>query len=443
MCATSILAGALRVAVLATGFALALAPEAATAKCAPDNGGLTLPPDLCATVFADNLGQARHLVVAADGTVFVNTWRSPYKKDAKILPGGFLAALRDTNGDGVANLIQRFGDDSAAGGVGGTGIAIHGGYLYAEANGKIVRYRLVQNPPVPAPRRITPEGEPELIVEGLPLDGDHTMHPFAIAPDGSLFVNSGSASNACQVQNRTLHSPGKDPCDELQTRAGIWKYDALKGGQRFSPAERYASGVRNTVALDIHPTAGLIAVPHGRDQLHENWPERFTPEQGSELPHEVMIRIEAGADYGWPYCYYDGFQKKYVLAPEYGGDGKRTERCEGKPAPITVYPAHWAPDALLFGIGAALPERYRGGAFIAFHGSWNRQQQQGYNVVFQPMDRAGKPNGDYQVLADGFAGPDKSPEGAAHRPTGLALGPDGAIYVSDDQGGRVWRVAPR
>jgi glucose/arabinose dehydrogenase len=433
--------GMRKTAGLLAGIALAAgsAPAQAAATCAQDNGGLTLPSDMCATVFADNLGQARHLVVAADGTVFVNTWRSPYKKDAKVPAGGFLVALHDSGGSGVADKVERFGEDSASGAVGGTGIAIHNGYLYAEASGRIVRYLLSQPRPLPAPRQLVPQGQPEVVLEGLPLDGDHTMHPFAIAPEGTLFVNSG----ACQIENRKLHSPGKDPCDELITRAGIWKYDSQRKGQRFDPSDRYASGLRNTVALDIHPVAGLYAVPHGRDQLHENWPELFTPEQGSDLPAEVMVQVIAGADYGWPYCYYDGMQKRYLLAPEYGGDGKKTDRCVGKPEPLATYPAHWAPDGLLFVIGTAVPQRYRGGAFIAFHGSWNRQQQQGYNVVFQPMDAAGKPNGQYQVFADGFAGPNKTPDGAAHRPTGVAIGPDGSIYVSDDQRGRVWRIVQR
>jgi glucose/arabinose dehydrogenase len=406
------------------------------AACARDNGGLTLPEGLCATIFADNLGPTRHLAVTDDGTVYVNTWRSPYKKDAKIPAGGFLVALRDGNGDGVAETVLRFGEDSASSAVGGTGIAVHNDFLYAEASGRILRYPLIKG-------ELVPQRQPEVILAGLPLDDGHTMHPFAVGRDGALFVNSGSATNACQVRDRALHSPGKDPCDELLTRAGLWKYDANRPNQRFGPEARYASGLRNTVALAIHPAAGLYAIPHGRDQLYENWPERFDEKQGSELPAELMVRVQAGADYGWPYCYYDGFKRKYMLAPEYGGNGLRADRCGGKPEPLAAYPAHWAPDALLVYTGTYLPERYQGGAFIAFHGSWNRQQQQGYNVVFQPLDRAGTPSGDYEVFADGFAGANKTPEAAAQRPAGVAMGPDGALYVSDDQGGRIWRITRR
>jgi glucose/arabinose dehydrogenase len=410
---------------------------ATTPKCAPDNAGLTLPPDMCVTVFADALGQTRHMVVAGDGSVYVNTWKSPYKKDAKIPAGGYLLRLRDIDGDGVAESIERFGESSAeATHVGGTGIAIHGEYLYAEATGRIVRYHLVPETP---PSML----KPEIVVFDLPLTGDHTMHPFAIAADGRLFVNSGSATNACQAKDRELHSPGLDPCPELGIRAGLWKYDADGAEQQHGPRNRYVSGLRNTVALAIHPGGALYTVTQGRDQLHENWPEKFTALQGSDLPAEAMYRIAPGADYGWPYCYFDHFQGRYVLAPEYGGDGRRADRCGDKAMPIAAFPAHWAPDALLFHDGSNFPARYRHGAFIAFHGSWNRQEQQGYNVVFLPMNDAGTPAGPFQVFADGFAGPDKSPEGAKHRPTGLAMGPDGALYVSDDQGGRIWRVVRR
>jgi hypothetical protein len=248
--------------------------RAAAAQCAPDNGGITLPQAFCATVFADGLGQARHIAVTQDGTVYVNTWRSPYRKNAKIPPGGFLVALRDDNRDGVAETVRRFGEGSESGASGGTGIALHRGYLYAEEGERIVRYPLLEG-------GLVPRGEKEVIVDRLPAQGDHTMHPFAISRDGALYVNSGSPSNACQVKNRAPRSPGKDPCDELDRRAGIWEYDSTVIAQIFDVSGRYASGLRNNVALAMHPTSGLFTVTHGRDQLHENWPERFDVLQGA------------------------------------------------------------------------------------------------------------------------------------------------------------------
>jgi glucose/arabinose dehydrogenase len=135
-------------------------------------------------------------------------------------------------------------------------------------------------------------------------------------------------------------------------------------------------------------------------------------------------------------------QKKLVLAPEYGGDGgKAVGECAQKRTPVAFFPAHWAPNALVFYNKTQFPAKYRGGAFIAFHGSWNRAPfpQQGYNLVFVPFAR-GRATGQYEVFADGFAGATKAPDRAAHRPSGLAVGPDGALYISDDTHGRIWRV---
>jgi glucose/arabinose dehydrogenase len=137
-------------------------------------------------------------------------------------------------------------------------------------------------------------------------------------------------------------------------------------------------------------------------------------------------------------------QKKLVDAPEYGGDGKKSDRCVNKKEPVAVYPGHWAPMSLLFYNGSNFPARYRNGAFIAFHGSWNRapEPQEGYRVVFQPMNGSST-GGDYETFANGFAGVPPAqlqPGTAKHRPTGLGQGPDGALYVSDDMGGRVYRI---
>jgi glucose/arabinose dehydrogenase/mono/diheme cytochrome c family protein len=367
----------------------------------------------------------------------VNTWSGRYYGNDQPPAGGFLVALRDTTGDGRADLIARFGDSVKSGGTGGTGIALYQGALYAEAHDKILRYPLQAG-------SITPSGTPQVVVDRLPMTGDHPMHPFAIDSSGALFMNSGSATNACQVQNRIPLSPGHRPCTELQTRGGIWRYDAKRTGQHFSPGGRYATGIRNAVGITVDSAGtGLYATQHGRDQLAENWPKLYTPVQGQNFPAEEVFRVERGADYGWPECYYDSAQAKLVLAPEYGGDGgKAIGRCATKGEPVAVFPAHWAPNDLLFYSGTQFPNRYRGGAFLAFHGSWNRAPgpQGGYNVVFVPF-AGGKPTGKYEVFADGFAGAQKEPGEAAHRPAGLAVGPDGALYISDDAHGRIWRVA--
>ena len=276
----------------------------------------------------------------------------------------------------------------------------------------------------------------------MPVTGDHPMHGFAIDADGNLFVEMGTATNACEKENRMPHSPGIDPCTELETRGGIWRYDANKSDQVFSPKERYATGNRNAEGFDFDADGRLYITQHGRDQLHEDWPELYTAKQGWELPSEEVTILKQGANYGWPYCYYDPEQKKLVLAPEYGGDGgKKVGRCDTLDGPVAAFPAHWAPNDLKIYKGSQFPKVYQGGAFIAFHGSWNRAPgpQGGYNVVFQPL-ADGKTSGDYVVFADGFAGPKKEPGGAVHRPSGLAVGPDGALYITDDKAGRIWRV---
>ena len=164
-------------------------------------------------------------------------------------------------------------------------------------------------------------------------------------------------------------------------------------------------------------------------------PSLYNATQGQNEPAEELVQLRRGADFGWPECYYDYDQKKLVLAPEYGGDGGKTVGvCAQKQEPVAAFPAHWAPNDMLIYEGNQFPSAYKDGAFIAFHGSWNRAPgpQGGYNVVFQPLAN-GKASGPFVVFADGFAGAIKAPGQAAHRPTGLAVGPDGALYIADDR----------
>jgi glucose/arabinose dehydrogenase len=412
------------------------ADSAGAASAAPAAVALKLPPGFTATVFAEGIGSTRHIAAALNNNIYVNTWRSPYDTTRRTPPGGFVVGLRDTDGDGKADLVQRFGSTSESGSRGGTGIAIRDGALYVEADSSIVRYVL-------PPDSLVPIRKAEVIVSGLTTEGGHPMHPIAVDAR-NLFVNMGSASNSCQAKDRQLESPGLKPCRELQARGGIWRFDTA-AGQRFSPDKRYATGIRNAVGLAVNPRdQRLYATQHGRDQLADNWPKLYNWKQSANLPAEELLQIERGADYGWPYCYHDSTAAGgLLLAPEYGGDGKKVGDCAGKRKPVAIFPAHWAPNGLAFyDVAKNFPQSYRGGAFLAFHGSWNRapEPQDGYNVVFQPM-ASGKPSGPYQVFADGFAGPRKEPGLAAHRPSGLAVGPDGALYITDDQGGTVWRVS--
>jgi glucose/arabinose dehydrogenase/cytochrome c553 len=435
---SAIFCSAVLFAVFTTGPQLLAQTTGATNKTCPgDSGGLTLSPGFCATIFADNLGHVRQMAVAANGVLYANTWSGRYYRNDTPPPGGFLIALKDSNGAGRADVVERFGPGVPQGSAGGTGVALYNGYIYAEENDKIVRYKLPTDP-----NSIAPKGASEIVVSGLPLTGDHPMHPFKIDAAGHIYVDLGSATNACQVENRVKGSPGHQPCTELETRAGVWRYDANKTGQHFSPAERYATGIRNGEGFAFDSAGRLFVTQHGRDQLSQNWPNLYKPEQSANLPAEELVEVQQGADYGWPECYFDGAQNKLVLAPEYGGDGgSKVGICADKKAPVAFFPAHWAPNDLLIYTGKAFPSAYQGGAFIAFHGSWNRAPapQDGYNVVFQPL-KDGKASGPSMTFADGFAGAYKEPGRSAFRPTGLAMGPDGAVYISDDKHGRIWRV---
>jgi glucose/arabinose dehydrogenase/mono/diheme cytochrome c family protein len=428
-------------ALLATGMSqdVHAAPKAAghtAAACSGDNGGIELPPGFCATIFADDLGHVRHMAVASNGVVYANTWSGRYFPGGATPPGGFLIALQDTDRDGKADLTPRFGESVADGAAGGSGVAVYRNAVYAEVNDKIVRYALI-------PGTIAPAGKPEVVLSGLPLTGDHPMHPFVIDAKGQIFVDLGSATNSCQPKNRMTGVPGADPCVELETRGGIWRYDANKVGQTFSPAGRYATGIRNGEGMGFDSAGRMFVTQHGRDQLLQNWPALYPDAvKATELPAEEVVELKQGGDYGWPTCYFDAAQNKLVLAPEYGGDGGKTVgSCAKKLPPVAAFPAHWAPNDLTIYTAQAFPAAYRNGAFIAFHGSWNRAPapQGGFNVVFQPL-RDGKAAGPYVVFADGFAGPGKAQGKAAFKPTGLAVAPDGALYISDDVKGRIWRV---
>jgi len=417
----------------AAGADSATAAAAAAPSCPGDNAGLTLPAGFCATVFADSIGGARHVAVASNGDVYVAIQpmgAAPGRPAPP--PSAAFAALRDTNHDGRADIVMRIGKG------GNTGIGLHNGFVYVDQGPRLTRYARSDT-------TLAPAGAAETVIDGIPAKTGHIARNFAIGSDGSLYLNVGSITNSCQTTDRGNELPGVDPCTELNTRAGVWKYDANKTNQHFSAAARFATGIRNGMGIDFGADGKLYATQHGRDQLHENWPKLFpTTKYSADNPAEELMQVNANDDFGWPYCYYAVDEKKLVDAPEYGGDGKTSTRCDSKKAPVAVFPGHWAPMSLLFYKGSAFPAKYKDGAFIAFHGSWNRapEPQEGYRVVFQPMTN-GAASGAYETFADGFAGVTPAqlqPGTAKHRPVGLAMGPDGALYITDDMGGRIYRV---
>jgi glucose/arabinose dehydrogenase len=392
-------------------------------KCDPDNAGLKLPAGFCATVFADSVRGARHLWVALDGDVFVSR-QGPNNS-------GGIMALRDTNSDGKADERATF-----ASGFNSSEVAMFGGYLYTENITGVLRFPYKAG-------SLSAAGASETIVEGLP-SGGHFNKTFVIDRNGALYVNIGSPTNSCQEKDRAKDSPGKQPCTDLETRAGIWKWDARKQNQTYANSVHFARGIRNAVGITISPIDGkLWATQHGRDQLggpQGSW--SFDAHYNAENPAEELLQVNQGEDFGWPFCYFAVDEHHLVLSPEYGGDGKKVGECATKKEPVATFPAHWAPNALMFYTGSMFPARYKNGAFIAFHGSWNRapEDQAGFNVVFQPLS-GGKAAGAYEVFADDFA---TTKAGARpmgnHRPTGLAQGPDGALYVTDDMGGRIYKI---
>jgi glucose/arabinose dehydrogenase len=406
-----------------------LAAQGRAPACAPSNAGLVLQGGFCALIVADSVGAARHIAVAPNGDVFVAL---------RGQTGGVLA-LRDTSGDGVADVRARFGP------TGGTGIALHGGFLYFATDDAVLRWRW-------APGQLEPSGAPDTVVSQLLSRRQHAAKTIALGADGALYVNIGAPSNACQPPDsngvdRRPGVAGRDPCTLLDSAGGIWRFDAGRLRQTQADGRRFATGLRNVVALALDAGSGrLFGAQHGRDALYQFWPAHYDSVAGAEQPAEELFLIERGGDYGWPYCYYDPEQRAKVLAPEYGGDGKTVGRCATARKPAVAFPAHWAPNSLAFASGTQFPPKYREGVFIAFHGSWNRAPlpQAGYKVVFVPFAR-GAPAGVGDVFADGFAGEltPQSSQTAPHRPTGLAVGPDGSLYVTDDRGGRIYRILYR
>ncbi|MGC3988576.1 MAG: PQQ-dependent sugar dehydrogenase [Chthoniobacteraceae bacterium] len=403
--------------------------QAALPNPDPDNGGLTLPPGFHALVVADNLGPLRFLTVADNGDIYV---RHANRK----VPTSIIA-LHDSKGDGHFDVKQEFGLNGGSG-QGATGVTLHEGYLYYSSQDAVYRYKMT-------PGQMVPTGEPETIVKDLPNSGGHEAKSVTFDADGNLYVEVGSPFNVYSDGDRGFGAKGKDATEFLKTYGGIWRYKSDVPNQTQKDGYHYATGLRHCIGIAMNPKSkALYAMQMGRDQLNTVDPADFTAEQNAELPAEEFHLLKDGVNLGWPYTYWDEIKKARMICPEFGGDGKKEAEPGKYDEPLVAFPGHWAPLQMTFYTGDQFPEKYRNGAFIAFHGSWNRAPlpQGGYNVCFVPFDDKNLPTGQYEVFADNFKGKPviQTPHQAAYRPCGVAVGPDGSLYVSDSEKGRIWRI---
>lgn len=396
-----------------------------------DNGGLFLPDGFGALVVTDSIGPSRHLAVNENGDIYVKL----------SIPEGSQGnmALRDTDNDGKADVLERFGDYPNDGGF-ATEMRIHNGFIYFSSEQVVYRQKLT-------PGKLVPEGTSEIILVDQFPKRWHNAKSLAFDNQGGMYVTFSAPTNSCEDMSTANQEPGASvkgmyPCPGLNVLGSIWRFDENKLGQTQEDGQGYAIGVRSIVAISWNDDDNsLYAVQHGRDYLNTHAPRYFSSWQNAVLPAEEFMKIREGDNFGWPYTYYDPFKNKRMVAPEYGGDG--TMEAEGYADPLMGLPAHWAPNDLLFYGGSQFPARYRNGAFVAFHGSTNRSPypQAGYIVAFIPFVD-GRPTGRWEVFADGFTGTDTVVDmaDAKYRPMGLAEGPDGSLYISDSRKGKIWRV---
>lgn len=381
----------------------------------PPQANLKLPQGFSAVIVADSLGPVRHLAVTGNGNIYV--------KENSIRNRKGLYYLTDRDNDGFFETKTGFGDYP------GTGIRIKNGYLYSSSNSAIYRYKLN------AKGEVIDADNPEMLVKGLADKGADNAKAFTLDDNNNLYVAVGSYSDACRVKGTITGMPG---CPLLDSVGGVWKFRADKTGQTYNDGIKYSTGIKNSVGIDWNPvTKTVFATQHGRS-LDNKFPQYYTAQQVAQLPAETLYELREGANAGWPFAYYDNFQNKYVQSPEYGGDGKKSPDIKYLD-PIVVIPAHFAPNDLLFYTGKMFPAKYRNGAFMAFHAQ-SPEMKKGYLVAFVPF-KDGKLSGNWEVFADGFSSIDQGNTAIKYRPCGLAQGPDGALYVSDDIKGTIFKIS--
>lgn len=298
---------------------------------------------------------------------------------------GQVVVLPDTDSDGVADRQVVF----ARGLTRPHGLAFSGDELIVAETGRVIAINLKKEASSLA------AGPLRVLSSEIPSGGGHWSRSVVVGADGTLYVSAGSSCNVC-VED--------DP-----KRASVMR---LREGRAI---EIYAMGLRNTVGLAFHHDTGeLWGVDNGRDWL------------GDDLPPEELNLVREGGDYGWPYCYGDRVQD-----PDYGSPG----RCASTKGPAVMMQAHSAPLGISFGDGLGFPAEFKGALYIAFHGSWNRSKATGYKIVAVSFKAGAPAGGPIDFITGWFYG--TRPWG---RPVAPIVGPDGALYISDDYAGAIYRV---
>ena len=389
--------------------------------------GLNLPQGFHATVVAEGLGAIRHIAVRSNNDIYVSTGRG------KLAPGtGIIALHQDANHK--VDQTERFGASA------GTGIRIHGSSLFVADATKVYRYNLQGS-------ELVPSGPPVVVVDNIP-ESRAANHAIALDEKGNLYVSIDGSANICTAPDTPANTQpvGLKPCPDLGVRAGIWRFSAAKSNQDFAKGEQIATGVRDLNAMDIAPDGTVYGFMHGRDTTSRQFPAIVSNSDEANIADELHV-VAKGADFGWPYTYYDGARNVRLTAPEYGGDGKTAVTGKYSQPVFTLQAKRAAPLDLLFYQGRNFPASYRGGMFVVLHGSGGQEisgGKTGDDVIFVPRGTDGK-FGAATVFASGFAGsPQPGTSGRitpAYRVTGAALGPDGSLYIADGSKGRIWRIA--
>lgn len=347
----------------------------------PPEGFLpTAPAGFRVNVFAKDFTRPRFLMVAPNGDIFVADTGA-----------GQIVVLRDPQHTGGAQQREVFAEKLNR----PFGIAFHGDYVYVGNTNEVVRFRYDKQ----TSKRL---GDPESVTQ-LPTGGGHWTRTVAFSPDGTkLFVSVGSSSNI--------------GIEKDERRGAVLVSDPDGKNSRI-----YAAGLRNAVGLGIEPATGTPWVTvNERDEL------------GDDLPPDFFTSIKEGGFYGWPYSYIGDNVDPRVK-------GQRPDLVAKAIIPDVLLEAHVAPLQFVFYTGKEFPEQYRGGAFIAEHGSWNRAARHGYQVVFVGF-KDGKAASDPVPFLTGFV-PDPNGKNVNGRPVGVAVAPDGSLLVSDDGASVIYRVS--